>query len=86
VLIVGCQICGETKVLAGTPDSDGVARVTWICGKCGTGQVLQLEVAGNAQNGDLRNILAGMALQETEEQAQEADGGALPQRGDIFER
>ena len=30
MLIVACQICGETKVLAGTPDVDGIARAMWI--------------------------------------------------------
>lgn len=42
VLIVGCQVCGEIKVLAGSSDVDGVARVRWFCEKCGAGQVLQL--------------------------------------------
>lgn len=62
MLIVGCQTCGEAKVLAGTPDRDGVARVRWTCVKCGTGQVLQLEVARDARAGDLRKILGGMVL------------------------
>ncbi len=62
MLIVGCQTCGEAKVLAGTPDRDGVARVKWTCSKCGTGQVLQLEMALDARNGDLRKILGGLAL------------------------
>lgn len=62
MLIVGCQTCGEAKVLAGTPDGDGVARVRWTCMKCGTGQVLQLEVASDARSGDLRKILGGLAL------------------------
>lgn len=64
MLIVGCQSCGEAKILAGTPDSDGVARVRWTCRHCGTGQVLQLEVTGDARNGDLRNILCGLALHQ----------------------
>ena len=66
MLIVGCQTCGETKVLAGAPDMDGVARVTWTCGRCGTGQVLQLNVGMDARQGDLRKILGGLALAEKE--------------------
>lgn len=62
MLIVGCQTCSETKVLAGTPDMDGIARVTWTCGRCGTGQVLQLDVGMDASVGDLRKILGGLAL------------------------
>lgn len=64
MLIVGCKTCGETKILAGTPDSDGVARVNWTCPRCGTGQVLQLEVSNDARSGDLRKILGGLALLE----------------------
>jgi ribosomal protein S27AE len=73
MLIVGCQTCGEAKILAGTPDKDGVARVTWTCHRCGTGQVLQLEMAADARTGDLRKILGGLALSGCEEVA---DGGA----------
>ena len=62
MLIVGCQTCGEAKVLAGTPDKDGVARVKWTCRRCGTGQVLQLDVTEDARAGDLRSILGGLAL------------------------
>lgn len=72
MLIVGCQTCGEAKVLAGTPDSDGVARVQWTCCRCGTGQVLQLEVATDARGGDLRKILGGMALLEKDRSVFEA--------------
>ena len=71
MLIVGCQTCGEAKVLAGTPDRDGVARVNWTCPKCGTGQILQLDVSNDARNGDLRKILGGLALQEHPEVAAE---------------
>lgn len=67
MLIVGCQTCGETKVLAGAPDMDGVARVTWTCGRCGTGQVLQLDVGMDARVGDLRKILGGLALGEEDQ-------------------
>jgi ribosomal protein S27AE len=62
VLIVGCQVCGESKVLAGAPDGDGVARIHWSCRRCGTGQVLQLEVTNDATGCDPRNILGGFAL------------------------
>ena len=72
MLIVGCQTCGETKILAGTPDSDGIARVQWTCARCGTGQVLQLEVSNDARMGDLRKILGGMHLLEREEKTVEA--------------
>lgn len=64
MLIVGCQTCGEAKVLAGTPDRDGVARVNWTCRKCGTGQILQLDISHDARNGDLHKIVGGLALQE----------------------
>jgi hypothetical protein len=57
MLIVGCQICGESKVLAGTPDKDGVARVHWTCSRCGTGQVLWLDVSNDATGGGSRRIL-----------------------------
>lgn len=62
MLIVACQICGETKVIAGTPDADGMARAMWICPVCGTGQVMQLPVASDARKADLRSIVCGMAL------------------------
>lgn len=64
MLIVGCQVCGEIKVLAGTPDFDGVARVKWSCGKCGAGQVLQLQVSTDASGKDLRGIVGGFSLPE----------------------
>lgn len=62
MLIVACQVCGESKVIAGTPDEDGMARAMWICPMCGTGQVVQLPVSSDARKGDLRAIVCGMAL------------------------
>lgn len=67
MLIVACQVCGESKVIAGTPDGDGVARATWICPCCGTGQVVQLPVSTDARNADLRSIVCGMALPSARE-------------------
>ena len=64
MLIVGCQSCGEAKILAGTPDHDGVARMDWTCPRCGAGQVLQLEVNAGLRTSDLHSILGGMALRE----------------------
>ncbi|MDD2207371.1 MAG: alcohol dehydrogenase [Aminobacterium sp.] len=64
MLIVACQICGETKVLAGTPDVDGVARAMWICPKCGAGQVVQLQISADARKSDLRKIVHGLAFQK----------------------
>ncbi len=62
MLIVACQICDESKVIAGTPDVDGMARATWICPCCGAGQVVQLPVSADARKMDLRKIVCGMAL------------------------
>jgi ribosomal protein S27AE len=62
MLIVGCQSCGEAKILAGTPDGDGIARMNWTCPHCGAGQVLQLEISPIARAADLHSILGGMAL------------------------
>ena len=64
MLIVGCQSCGEAKILAGTPDHDGVARMNWTCPHCGAGQVLQLEVSTGMKTADLHSVLGGMALRE----------------------
>jgi hypothetical protein len=61
MLIVACQVCGEIKVLAGTPDLDGIARTNWICPCCGTGQIVQLPVKSDAR-ADLRKILQGLSL------------------------
>ena len=71
LLIVGCQVCGEIKVLAGTPDFDGVARVKWSCRKCGAGQVLQLQVSTDASGKDLRRIVGGFSLPEEDYSVQE---------------
>ena len=79
MLIVGCQTCGEAKILAGTPDRDGVARVKWTCSKCGTGQVLQLEMAVDARNGDLRKILGGLALSEPRNAGENDIADGLPE-------
>jgi ribosomal protein S27AE len=76
MLIVGCQVCGESKVLAGAPDDDGVARVQWTCPRCGAGQVLQLEVSGDARGGDLRKILGGLALLNGDKNGSDAVGEA----------
>ena len=62
MLIVECQVCGEIKVLAGDPDYDGMARATWICSKCGTGQLVQLPVSHDARGLALRKILRGMSV------------------------
>ena len=62
MLIVDCQRCGQTKILPGTPDPDGIARTTWTCPRCGAGQILQLPVASDARGKDLREILGGLAL------------------------
>ncbi len=64
MLIVGCQVCGEIKVLAGSSDVDGVARVRWFCEKCGAGQVLQLKVSTDVSGSDLRRIVGGFSLPE----------------------
>lgn len=66
MLIVGCQVCGEIKVLAGSSDVDGVARVRWFCEKCGAGQVLQLKVSTDVSGRDLRRIVGGFSLPEEE--------------------
>ncbi|MDR3254721.1 MAG: alcohol dehydrogenase [Synergistaceae bacterium] len=67
MLIVGCQNCGESKVLADAPDSDGVARVKWTCPHCGTGQVLQLDVSEEVLGGGARRALSSFALMEFDE-------------------
>jgi hypothetical protein len=67
MLIVACQVCGEMRILAGAPDSDGVARTSWNCPRCGAGQVLQLAVAGDARGGDLRRILGGLSVRREDE-------------------
>ncbi|MDR1732162.1 MAG: alcohol dehydrogenase [Synergistaceae bacterium] len=62
MLIVACQVCGDSKVLAGAPDEDGLARTCWICPCCGSGQVVQLEVPTDGRS-DLRNIVLGMKME-----------------------
>lgn len=62
MLVVACQVCGEFRVLSGTPDSDGVARAHWICPHCGTGQILQLPVSMDARGMELGRIIGGMAF------------------------
>jgi hypothetical protein len=63
MLIVACQICGETVILPGTPDSDGVARVSWTCKACGVSQVLELNVSSDGR-ANLRKIVGGMSFCE----------------------
>jgi hypothetical protein len=62
MLIVTCQVCGDSKVLAGAPDEDGLARTWWICPCCGSGQVVQLEVPADGRS-DLRSIVLGMTME-----------------------
>ena len=79
MLIVGCQTCGEAKILDGTPDGDGLARVQWTCPRCGTGQVLQLEISSDAR-GDLRKILGGLALMEKDKE----NGKRFEEKKNVF--
>lgn len=84
MLIVGCQNCGDAKVLAGAPDSDGVARVNWTCPRCGTGQVLQLDVSKSAKGADLHSILGGFDLnrkksRELPDDFMDAGVGCMPE-------
>ncbi len=74
MLIVACQLCGEMKILAGTPDRDGVARTTWICPRCGTGQIVPLPVKSDAR-GDLKKILQGLSLGNAEGYVRAGDVG-----------
>lgn len=62
MLIVACQKCGEVKVIAGSPDADGVARAVWTCSHCGAGQVMEITISKDARRGDLRKIIGGLAL------------------------
>ncbi len=62
MIIVACQVCGEMKVLAGAPDADGLARVSWICPCCGAGQVVQIPVSLDARGGSLRGICGGLSV------------------------
>ncbi len=66
MLIVACQSCGKTEILAGTPDADGVARTSWTCNRCGRGQILQMPVQADARGGDLGRIVKGFSLPSQE--------------------
>ncbi len=65
MFIVGCQKCGEIKVIAGNPDLSGTTRVMWTCSHCGAGQVLELALNRDARRGDLHKIICGFALNKT---------------------
>ena len=67
VLVVACQVCGEFRILSGTPDSDGFARTHWTCPHCWTGQVLQLSVSLDARGMELGRIVGGMAFSVPED-------------------
>ena len=82
MLIVACQICGESKVLAGAPDTDGMARAWWVCPRCGTGQIIQLPVSSDARNSDLRKIVHGMALVHACAKTEEAENAPADAGGD----
>ena len=62
MLIVACQICEDSKILAGAPDEDGLARTWWTCPYCGSGQVVQLKVPADGR-GDLGSIVLGMRME-----------------------
>ncbi len=62
VIIVACQLCGEMKVLAGAPDADGLARVSWICPCCGAGQIVQIPISLDARGTSLRGICGGLSV------------------------
>ena len=68
MLIAACQVCGDSKVLAGAPDGDGLARTCWICLSCGSGQAVQLEVTSDARN-DLCSIVLGMRMEARKAEA-----------------
>ena len=70
MLVVACQVCGEFRILSGTPDADGVARTHWTCPRCGTGQVMQLPVSFDARGMELRSIVGGMAFSTTTDTAE----------------
>ena len=80
MVIAECEVCGEAKVLAGTPDSDGVTRLNWTCSRCGTGQVLQIKISGEQGSGGLSGIIGGLAQLK-----RRGDGavGILPGQRDI---
>ncbi|MEG1642456.1 MAG: alcohol dehydrogenase [Synergistaceae bacterium] len=62
MLIVACQKCGELKVIAGSPDATGDARVMWTCNHCGTGQIMELVIGKDARRGDLNKIVKGLVF------------------------
>jgi hypothetical protein len=66
LIIVACQVCGEMKVLAGAPDADGLARVSWICPCCGAGQIVQIPVSLDARGGSLQGICGGLSVMAQE--------------------
>lgn len=68
MLIVGCQKCGEMKVIAGGPDLSGTTRVMWTCSRCGAGQLLELALPKDARRGDLRTVIKGFALNKSTSQ------------------
>lgn len=78
MLVVACQVCGDFRILPGTPDPDGVARTQWTCPCCGTGQILQLPVSLDARGGDLGRILGGLAFGAPDESLA-ASGGEKDQ-------
>ncbi len=60
MLIVACQVCGQTGILRGSPEKDGMVRTSWICNHCGTGQVVQVPVSSDARSSNLRDIVLGL--------------------------
>ncbi|MDR3355499.1 MAG: alcohol dehydrogenase [Synergistaceae bacterium] len=80
MVIAECEICGETKVLAGTPDRDGVTRLNWTCSRCGTGQVLQVKISGEQGAGDLHSVLGNLMQWRRKDGG---EGGIVPGRKDI---
>ncbi len=74
MLVVACQVCGELRILPGTPDVDGIARTTWTCPRCGAGQVLQLPVSTDARGKELRRIIAGMAFSPSSDPGNKGGG------------
>lgn len=62
MLIVACQKCGETKVVTGSPDSNGRARAVWTCSKCGAGQIIDVAVSPNSRKGELCRIIGGLGV------------------------
>lgn len=65
MIIVACQVCGQTGILRGTPENDGMVRTSWTCRHCGAGQVIQVPVSTDAQNSDLKKIILGLPVEWT---------------------